>query len=142
VLLNLVESEIKMREKPIVGQEVFSLNVGNSARNSGQVLTPYVVVKVGRKYFTAKPTGNDGSWCESQYHLDSWAEKTDYSADSVIYASRQEWYDEVESSTLCDLIYKSFSYGNNVKNLSIGDIRHIAEILGIEKVAIERTMLT
>ncbi len=54
--------------KPAVGQVLYSLNVGNAARGRERVLTPVVVIKVGRKYFTCRPEGKD-SWADVQYHL-------------------------------------------------------------------------
>lgn len=36
---------------PQVGQTLYSLNIGNAARNCEQKLKPVIVRKVGRKYF-------------------------------------------------------------------------------------------
>lgn len=59
------------RKKPEVGQVVYSLNVGNAARNREQVLTPLKVTKVGRKYFTALEDGYPDH-LSVQFHIDSW----------------------------------------------------------------------
>uniref|UniRef100_A0A6M3J5B1 Uncharacterized protein n=1 Tax=viral metagenome TaxID=1070528 RepID=A0A6M3J5B1_9ZZZZ len=115
-------------EKPEVGQILYSLNVGNAARRSEQNLTPVEVVKVGRKYFTCKPEGGS-RYSETQYHLDDWTEKSDYSVNSVLFTSPQEWEDEKESIQICKKIWKAFEYGKNVEKLSISDLRLIENVL-------------
>jgi len=116
-----------MRPKPVIGQQLFRLNTGNAARNSPQVLTPVVVTKVGNKYFTAETRGQ--YVFETQYILENWSQKTDYCVDYVLYASEQEWLDEVESAKLCSVIWKSFEYGRNSKNVSLENLRKIAELI-------------
>ena len=118
-----------MREKPKVGQKLFSLNIGNSARNREQVLTPVVVKKVGRKYFTCGPEGKEQPWMQTEYHLDTWKEKTDYSADSKLYESEQEWLDKKECSKICRYIYEQFNYGNNYLKIPLSDLKKIMEII-------------
>ena len=103
-----------MKRKPIVGETLFSLNIGNAARRgTPQILTPVIVTKVGNKYFFAGRTAN----FQRQYHLDTWLEKSDFCADSKLYASEQEWEDEKEQAELCNTIEGWFKYGNlmNVK---------------------------
>ena len=60
---NINKGEGVMKTKPVVGQVLYSLNVGNAARNCGQVLTPVTVVSVGRKYFKVKKDVNAPKWC-------------------------------------------------------------------------------
>lgn len=115
--------------KPEVGQRVFHLNIGNAARNRKQKLTPYVVTKVGRKYFTAAPEGNDNRLMENQYCIDSWFEKTDYSASSRLYATEQEWHDEQEINVLCREFRNTFEYGRNKENLPLPSLRAIKTII-------------
>ena len=111
------------KDKPKVGDILYSLNVGNAARNTEQVLTPVEVTKVGRKYFYA----GEG-WRETQYHIDDWCENTNYSARSLLYKTEQEWYDEKESTAICRYISKSFDYSRNKLGLSLDQLRRIEAI--------------
>lgn len=113
-------------DKPTVGQILFSLNVGNAARNTEQKLTPVRVTKVGRRYFSAKA---DDSYSETQYHLSNWREKSNYSATSQLYLDEQGWKDEKESKRICRLIADAFQYGNNRHNLAVEKLRVIESLL-------------
>lgn len=115
------------KKTPIIGQQVFSLNVGNAARRKKQVLTPVIVTKVGRKYFTAMEEGRKHT--ETQYNLSNWRENTEYSAGSRLYESKQERADEIEEKELCRLIADYFEYGRNDEGISLKELREIAEIL-------------
>jgi hypothetical protein len=108
--------------KPIVGETLFSLNVGNSARDCNQVLTPVTVKSVGRKYFTV--IGKYG-W-EIKYHLDTWGEVSDYRADSRLYETEKEWKDEKEATDLHRKIKEHFVYK---KRLSLEQLRAINKIM-------------
>lgn len=113
-----------MKPKVTVGMRLFSLNIGNAARRSPQVLTPVVVSKVGRKYFTVKTDDKYGF--ETEYRLDDWGENTGgYCANSKLYTSEQELADESESHNLCSKIADVFKYGNNTKNLNLETLRLI-----------------
>ena len=115
-------------KKPEVGQTLYSLNVGNAARRRPQILTPVVVTKVGRKYFTCKPeVGN--KWQEVQYHLDGWYEKTDCIPDSVLYINPQEWEDVNETNRICNMIGNAFRYGHNKSKLSLQQLRAIEQVI-------------
>ena len=116
------------RKKPEVGQTLYSLNIGNAARRCEQVLTPVKVCKVGRKYFTV----GEGRWREVQYYLHDWSEKTDYCANSRLYETEQEYFDEKECSKLSDYIYEHFEYRRNVKNISLESLRKIRDIIQSE----------
>lgn len=118
---------MKNYPKPTVGQKLFCLNVGNAARNVPQVLTPVIVTSVGRKYFTTKteekyPRNID-------YHLDTWQEKTQFSKNSHLYLTEQEWLDETETQNICDEISHSFHYGKNGKNLPLATLRQIKQLI-------------
>ncbi len=115
--------------KPEVNQQLFSLNIGNAARNRDQVLTPVVVTKVGRKYFTTRNADDDIGYSDTQYHIDGWCEKSDYAPNSCLYVNRQEWEDEKESSTIAAQIYEYFEYRQNRKGLSLDQLREIAAII-------------
>lgn len=111
---------------PKVGETLYSLNVGNAARRTPQVLVPVVVTNVGRKYFTV----GEGHR-EKQYYLDDWSEKTNYSATSVLYESEQEWKEEQERTHLMAEIRKTFEYGhsNSRRQLSLAELRDIHKII-------------
>ena len=119
-----------MKHKPAVGEVLYSLNIGNSARWRPQKLTPVVVIKVGRKYFTVSEEDHkDNLYMHTQYHIDTWREKNDYSADSELYVTKQEWLDKKESSEICARIRDTFEYGRNNKNLHIDYLRKIERII-------------
>ena len=113
-----------MKKKPTVGQILFSLNAGNAARNVPQVLTPVKVTKVGNKYFT---TGE--GYAATQFHIDDWCEKTEYTPDHQLYESEQEYADENEAREICKRIEACFNIGHNVWNVSLDNLRKIDAIL-------------
>ena len=100
------------KEKPKVGQILYSLNVGNAARNTEQTITPVQVTEVGRKYFTIQHMNEDGTLWKIKgtklHHLDTWDEKTEYCKNSKLYSDPQEWYDEKESDNLLKRILAYF----------------------------------
>lgn len=116
-------------EKPEIGQTVYSLNVGNAARRREQVLTEYIVVKVGRKYFTIQRSDSDGKGLCIQFAIDDWRQKTNYCADHRLYTSPQVYEEEKESKYICHKIYRCFEYGHNKAELSLEDLRKIKYIL-------------
>lgn len=96
-----------MKDTPTVGQTVFSLNIGNAARNQQQVLTPVIVTKVGRKYFYC----GEG-WQQVKYDLDRWVEAGNYSPNSRIFATEQEWKNDKEIAEHSKYLREVFSaYG-------------------------------
>lgn len=120
-----------MKPKVTVGQKLFSLNIGNAARHRKQVLTPVVVTKVGLKYFTV---AEDDKWrLESQYHIDTWREKTEYTEHSKLYESEQSYKDEVERGSICLRLWKCFEYGRNQMNLSNETLRKIDALVNEDK---------
>ena len=114
--------------KPVLGQIVFSLNVGNAARSCEQELSEMVVTKVGRKYFTARMAKDLTGYSDTQYHLDNWRQKTDYSTTSYLYADKQEYLEEAEEQSLCEMIYPFFESRRNTKKLSLSVLRKIHEL--------------
>jgi len=116
-----------MKDKPVVGQKMFTLNIGNRARNCEQKLTEVVVTKVGRLYFTVKKDLD--SYCEEQFHLSDWKQKTSCSRDHEIFATENEWEDMKKSKDICGHIRMYFKYGDNSKNLSISQLERIKAIL-------------
>ncbi|HAR38597.1 MAG TPA: hypothetical protein DCS09_08540 [Porphyromonadaceae bacterium] len=123
-----------MREKPIVGQTLYSLNVGNAARNTTQELTEVVVTKVGRKFFyCAKEEWKESDDCWTKYDLDTWRQVTNYSATSSLYKTVGEYADEKECTILSAIISDAFRYGRNVKNISLPVLRDIAAMIQKEE---------
>lgn len=117
-----------MKNKPQVGQTLYSLNVGNSYRRGvEQKLTPMVVTEVGRKYFTLKADIN--SWREVKFSLENWREKTEYCVNHELYETVEEWEPEKEESRICRAISDAFEYGKNKKNLSIDKLHEIDKLL-------------
>lgn len=116
-----------MKTPPKVGQTLYSLNIGNAARHSPQVLTPVSVNNVGRKYFTVKHP--DYSWRELEYHLEDWREKTDYSPNSALYGTPKDWEDEKEASEILDFVWKKSDSLRRSNTLSIETLRAIRDLL-------------
>jgi len=116
------------KRKPVVGEILYSLNVGNSARRTEQKLTPVEVVSVGRKYFTVSEQKYKKSpHMHPTFHISNWYQKADYTADAALYESPQEWEDEKESQSISSFIAQSFRYGNTTLPLSA--LRQIKQII-------------
>lgn len=114
-----------MKTKPLVGQKVFVLNIGNAARRQKQVLTPGIVTKVGRAYFSVQREG----WSDAtEYRLDSGCEKTQYTADSCVYESEQEWLDEKETRDIYAHLREVFGY-NVTKQIPLSVLRTIDQLV-------------
>lgn len=113
--------------KPTVGQTIYSLNVGNSYSNVPQVLTPGVVQKVGRKYFTV--SFGPGHLKTVDFHLEDWREKTDYTARHKLYENEQAREDEVITRQLSGIIGDAFRHGHNIHKLPLDKLRQIVSIL-------------
>jgi len=118
--------------KPAVGQNVFSLNIGNDARNREQELTPMVITKVGRKYFTAQRPDDTIGYSGKQYHLDTWIEKTEFCANSRIFVTEQEWLDEQEINQINEEMKNLFSY-RSTQPLSLAALHAIQKIIEDDK---------
>lgn len=116
-----------MKRKPILGETLYDLNIGNAAgRGVPQVLTPVKVASVGRKYFTCAPEGRE--WAAVKYHIDTWAEKSDFCKDHKLYASPQEWEDAKEVAALADMIRNYFG-GYGKCNVPLENLRKIKDLL-------------
>ena len=97
------------RSKPVVGETLYDLNIGNAARNTPQVLTPVIVRSVGRKYFTCSPEGYEDKRYETKFRLEDWREESDYSTTHCLYTTEQEWSDEKEKNRIIEDIRRVFS---------------------------------
>jgi hypothetical protein len=106
---------------------MYSLNVGNAARDKPQVLTPVTVSRVGRKYFSTKKDPNLPF--EVKYRLEDWREENGgYAADSKIYRSELEYQDELAAGSICQELGEIFRYGGNAKKVSLNNLRLIKRI--------------
>jgi hypothetical protein len=99
-----------MKPKPKLGQEVFSLNIGNNARHVPQVLSPATVSKVGRKYFSVKLQGPYPM--EREYHIENWRERTECSPRTRLYESEEAYMAEKETSVIWGQLRHVFSMYN------------------------------
>ena len=99
-----------MKRKPILGETLYDLNVGNAARRGrAQILTPVVVKTVGRKYFTCAPA--EGQYRpETTYALEDWKQKTEYCRDHQLYETAQEWEDEKEAGEIHAKLRAEFNH--------------------------------
>lgn len=117
------------KEKPIVGQVLYSLNIGNAAgRGQEQKLTKVYVTKVGRKYFSCGGKAEYSDW-NQKYYISDWGEKTIYCEDSRLYETEQEYYDEKETKNICRKIRDAFEYGDNRNNIILESLREILRII-------------
>lgn len=107
------------KQKPIVGLRLYRLNIGNNARHVPQALTPVLVTKCGRKYFTV--ARNDGPYpCESRHMVDGWAQENGgYSANYALYESEQEWADERDHTQLTAKLRAAFAHGSECFPLDV-----------------------
>lgn len=89
-----------MKRKPILGETLYDLNIGNAARKPRvQELTPVTVITVGRKYFTCAPS--EGKYKpEMTYKIENWEQKTENCRDHKLYETAQEWEDEREAAEI------------------------------------------
>ena len=98
-------------EKPEVGQELYSVSVGNAARYGGSEITKVVVTKVGRKYFYCE--GVDNYLHEQRYYIDTWEEENGgFSKNSVLYKRAKDWEDEKQADNIFSKMRSVFTvYG-------------------------------
>ena len=117
------------KRKPVVGERLLSLNIGNSARHAGQKLTPVIVSKVGRKYFYAI---KEGYRLETKYHIDSWVESTNFCANSKLYESAEDWNNEKLKSDLLQALFDAFDVYSKKEEYTLEQLKSVCEILNIE----------
>jgi len=118
-----------MKRKPILGETLFSLNVGNAARRSPQILTPVRVSLVGRKYFECEHPGCSGRFAV-KHHLDTWNEVTDCLASSALYETKEEYAIERETTWLTVDIRAKFA-AHGPLDLPLQTLRDIAALLSV-----------
>jgi hypothetical protein len=116
------------REKPVVGQTLYSLNVGNAARGRPQKLTPVEVVSVGRKYFTVHTIGMP-DWHTVKYSLEDWSEVSIYIPYTRLYVSEKEYEDDKLHDEMSSMIMRAFDRQYTMKTYSLEDLAAICSIL-------------
>lgn len=119
-----------MKRKPVVGETLYSLNVGNAARRAPQILTPMLVLSVGRKYFTcAEPDKRNYDHLSVQFHLDTWFQKAEFhSLNHALYESREEWEEEREADQIHKWIFDRFNLWST-RTLSLETLRKIKALI-------------
>lgn len=113
------------RYPPKIGDRLFSLNIGNAARRSKQELTPAIVTNVGRIYFYACREGFYS--VVNKYRIDNWQQHSEYLANSKLYATEQEYQDELETNRLYKEICSIFE--SKKGTIDLDDLKRILEIL-------------
>lgn len=114
------------KRKPILGETLFSLNVGNAAgRGIEQKLTPVIVTSVGRKYFSCSISANH--WHTTKYHINDWRECTEYIASSALYETETEYMEEKERGSLLDALRQKFNQWGE-SSLTLDQLRRISAI--------------
>ena len=115
--------------KPIVGDTLYLVDVGNRARSGRGKQRHCTVAKVGRKYFTVEYYS--GAYLfEVQLRLDTWQENTNYSADYQAYPDMQAWRDEQEQQRWLELFGVTFSHFSSAgREFSLQQLRDAAKVL-------------
>jgi len=83
------------------------------------------VTKVGRKCFTVCTVGKYKFTTE--YHLETWRQKTQFSENHRLYTSMQEWEEEKESSQIMQFLRERFNGWNHSK-IPLENLRKIKEL--------------
>jgi len=92
--------------KPIKGETLWDLPIGNRARKDGGGLRPVTVTSVGG----------------TKYRVDTWSEVTDTCTNHKLYETEQERLEEKEREDACELIYKAVAWERR-KALSLTTLR-------------------
>ena len=114
-----------MRNTPKVGQILYQLRARRVLEHG---LKPVTVTQVGRKYFKVSPDGQKG-WQETQYHLDTWYEVTEYVPETCLYETAQEYCDETEKTKLVEFFRR---FDEKAQKLSLETLRKIQELVFVE----------
>lgn len=118
--------------KPEVGQTLYSLAIGHAARRNGCEITPVTVMKIGRKYFyAARESWKDSERMWTKYNLSDWREVTEYSANSYLYSSMEEYENDILMKKMREKIDRKIRYGMPL-SLTKEQLQSICEILEIE----------
>ena len=113
--------------KPTIGQGLYLVFSSGYGASKGQSCE---VVKVGRKYFEVRQ--NKTTKYTSQFHLEDWREKSEYTPRYRIYESEQHYLDEIERDKLHRCIQEKFHYRYNNK-FTLQQLREAARALNINE---------
>jgi len=120
---------VKNKPTPKIGDVLYSLNVGNATRHCEQVLTPVIVTKIGRKYFSCRGEKQSDWQKATEYYIEDWVEKNNISPNSKLYSTPQECEEETEPFVIQKEIRDAFQYGANSHKVTVKDLRVIKAIL-------------
>lgn len=122
------------KRKPVVGETLFMLNIGDNARRRECHLRTVEVISVGRKYFiVSEDVYKDRPHMHVKFTIDTWVQSTDYSAGWCLYESEQEYFDEKERGEMIKMLRDLFHrYSGNLKDLTIASLRKIKDIVESE----------
>lgn len=110
-----------------VGDKVYLKAAGNNARYDKEVrIEEYIIRKIGRKYFEVSSKEHE-TWT-IKFNLENNKQVTNYSADWILYFSKQEIIDEIETDNLTREIRNRFDSWSKV-NLTLDQLRRIVEII-------------
>ena len=117
-----------------IGDIVYCRLTGNEARGrkKEELIEEWEIVKIGRKYVTAKPKGS-GNYRETQFEIDKdYKQKTNYCVGYVLYSNMQDILDEDELRSInCWFKDKFGGYGSS--KFSLESLRMAKEILESDK---------
>ena len=115
-----------MKPKPKVGDVLYE----SPTRNKDAKLIPVQVIKVGRKYFSVCRIGErPEKWRMTEHDIQTWLEKTSgWTSQTILYASEQEYLDEVEFMRIARLMREVFC-GYSRLRLSLEQLRRIEAIV-------------
>lgn len=124
-----------------VGQTVYVELTGNASRGktAEQCIEEWEITSVGRKYIKACKKEGGVFRFEITFEwgdcYEKFVQKTNYSPDYILYATRQEIERKFEKEKLLNEVEIFFRDWNKPKNLSIEQLKIIKEILeeGVER---------
>lgn len=102
-----------MKNKLIVGQKVWVIPTSNEARRNPNPFEAEVI-KVGSKLFELN-SPNRKFW--HKFELETMQEKSEYTSDFAVYASKQEWIDENEIILLQGMIKNDILHITSLEQL-------------------------
>jgi hypothetical protein len=116
-----------MKPKPTIGQTLFSLNVGNTARRGvEQKLTKMTVTKVGSKYFYCVPEGWRTEVC---FRISDWRENTEFCSNHHLYETEQQYLDEKEAADIFSWLRESYFAVFAQNKLTLEQLKAIKQLL-------------
>lgn len=114
--------------RPLVGETLYMVEhscFGRDIKPEDRKPRTVAVTKVGRKYFEVVV---DGYKFGHQFRLDDWREHCQYSSDKQLFASLQEWENEIAADRLWHQFRKVFNNCGRA-TLSLEQLRAIKAII-------------